>query len=194
MKIFNCIILFIILFSLLIADINIDNEIYIDENTLAEARNISIEKLLEYESIAIAITDHEEKIRFYLIMAIEIESRIKELDKKFYSQKLFYINKINEYEHNLNLPVHSLDILNVDLSEVPALSTQETVYGDYYQNKKRIQLASLIYIKKKTIYRTPLDTCKNYFLALDQLYHCITLNDFRVALESYYAAVKKMAS
>ena len=83
-------------------------------------------------------------------------------------------------------------MIQVDLDDIPVLNTQKPVYGDYYQNKKRVQLASLIYIQKNTAYRTPLNTYRNYFLALDQLYHCITLNDFRAGVESYDAAVKKI--
>ena len=192
MKIINCIRLFIILFSLLIAATNTEDEIYIDENILGEARKIPTEKLLKYERIVDAIHDQADKTRFYLIMAMEIERRIKDLDHKFYSQKIFYIDKINEYEHDLNLPIHSLDMIQVDLDDIPVLSTQQPVYGDYYQNKKRIQLASLIYIQKNTAYHAPLNIYRNYFLALDQLYHCITLNDFRAGVESYDAAVKKI--
>ena len=116
MKIISCIRLFIILFSLLIAVTNTEDEIYIDENILREARKISTEKLLEYESIVGAIHDQDDKTRFYLIMAMEIERRIKEMDHKFYSQNFFYIDKINEYEHDLNLPVHSLDLPRTSLT------------------------------------------------------------------------------
>ena len=101
MKIINCIRLFIILFSLLNASTNTKDEIYIDENILGEARKIPTEKLLKYESIADVMHDQANKTRFYLIMAMEIERRIKELEHKFYLQNNFYIDKINEYEHEL---------------------------------------------------------------------------------------------
>ena len=94
MKIINCIRLFIILFSLLIAATNTEDEIYIDENILREARKIPTEKLLKYESIVDAIHDQADKTRFYLIMAMEIERRIKELDHKFYSQIFFILIKL----------------------------------------------------------------------------------------------------
>ena len=94
MKIINCIRLFIILFSLLIAATNTEDEIYIDENILGEARKIPTENLLKYENIAVAIHDQADKTRFYLIMAMEIERRIKELDHKFYSQIFFILIKL----------------------------------------------------------------------------------------------------
>ena len=191
--IINFIRIFIFLFSLLIADSYTGDEIYLDENILDKISTISTKQLLKYDSIADTMSEQDDKTHFYLIIAIEIERRIKELDNKFYLQQFFYIDKINEYEHVLNLPVHSLDTIHVDLGDIADISIQETVTGDYYQNKKRVQLASLIYIKKNTAYyRNPIETYRNYFLALFQLYSSITLNDFRLGLESYYTAVNKI--
>ena len=192
-NIINFIRIIIILFSLLIADTYTEDEIYLDENILDKVSTISIKQLLKYESIADTISEQDDKSHFYLIIAIEIERRIKAMDNKFYSQQFFYIDKINEYEHVLNLPVHLLDTIHVDLGDIADISIQETVTSDYYQNKKRVQLASLIYIQKNTAYyRNPIEIYRNYFLALFQLYSSITLNDFRLGLESYYTAVNKI--
>ena len=184
--------LFIILFSLLISGENSEGENYRDELLLGELGKISTKHILKYEKIAIHLSNQEDKSHFYLIMALEIEQRTKELKHKFYSYQDYYINKINEYETELNLPNYSIYIPKIDLGNEQLSNETYTINEEYNLNKKRVRRASHIYLQQLRLYITSLKTHRNYFQALDRLYHCSTLDDFRLGNKLYDTEIKKI--
>jgi len=184
--------LFIILFSLLISGEDSEGENYGDELLLGELGKISTKHILKYEKIAIHLSNQEDKSYFYLIMALEIEQRTEELKNKFYSYQDYYINKIFEYETVLNLPNYSIYILKIDLGNVQLSNETYTINEEYNLNKKRVRRASHIYLQQLRTYITSLTTHRNYFQALDKLYHCSTLDDFRLGNKLYDTEIKKI--
>ena len=184
--------LFIILFSLLISGEDSKGENYGDELLLGELGKISTKHILKYEKIAIHLSNQEDKSYFYLIMALEIEQRTEELKNKFYSYQDYYIKKNNEYETVLNLPNYSIYILKIDLGNVQLSNETYTINEEYHLNKKRVRRASHIYLQQLRLYITSLTTHRNYFQALDKLYHCSTLYDFRLVNKLYYTEIKKI--
>ena len=146
MKILELINIVLISVTMLSADTDAGDEIYEDENILRLIRKLSIEKLLEYESIADTMSSRDDKTRFYLMIATEFEHRIEVLDKNFYLLQKFYIGKINKYEHDLNLPVNQLNMIPIDLkyNQIP-----KNMDINYYKNKNQTKRAALIYIQKK---------------------------------------------
>ena len=184
--------LFIILFSLLISGENSEGENYRDELLLVELGKISTKHILKYEKIAIHLSNQEDKSYFYLIMALEIEQRTEELKNKFYSYQDYYMNKIFEYETVLNLPNYSIYILKIDLGNVQLSNETYTINEEYNLNKKRVRRASHIYLQQLRLYITSLKTHRNYFQALDKLYHCSTLDDFRLGNKLYDTEIKKI--
>ena len=184
--------LFIILFSLLISGENSEGENYRDELLLGELGKISTKHILKYEKIAIHLSNQEDKSYFYLIMALEIEQRTEDLENKFYSYQDYYINKINKYETVLNLPNYSIYILKIDLGNVQLSHETYTINEEYNLNKKRVRRASHIYLQQLRLYITSLKTHRNYFQALDKLYHCSTLDDFRLGNKLYKTEINKI--
>ena len=184
--------LFIILFSLLISGENSEGENFRDELLLGELGKISTKHILKYEKIAIHLSNQEDKSYFYLIMALEIEQRTEELKNKFYSYQDYYINKINKYETVLNLPNYSNYILKIDLGNVQLSNETYTINEEYNLNKKRVRRASHIYLQQLRLYITSLTTHRNYFQALDKLYHCSTLDDFRLGNKLYDTEIIKI--
>ena len=185
--------LFIILFSLLISGENSEGENYRDELLLGELGKISTKHILKYEKIAIHISNQEDKSHFYLIMALEIEQRTEDLKNKFYSYQNYYINKINKYETVLNLPNYSIYIPKIDLNNIQLSNATYTLNVEYNLNiKKRVRRASHIYLQQLGLYITSLNTHRNYFQALDKLYHCTTLYDFRLGNKLYETEINKI--
>ena len=184
--------LFIILFSLLISGEDSKGENYGDELLLGELGKISTKHILKYEKIAIHLSNQEDKSYFYLIMALEIEQRTEDLKNKFYSYQDYYINKINKYETVLNLPNYSIYIPKIDLGNVQLSNETYTINEEYNLNKKRVRRASHIYLQQLRLYITSLKTHRNYFQALDKLYHCSTLDDFRLGNKLYDTEIKKI--
>ena len=184
--------LFIILFSLLISGEDSEGENYGDELLLGELGKISTKHILKYEKIAIHLSSQEDKSHFYLIMAMEIEQRTEYLKNKFYSYQDYYINKINEYETVLNLPNYSIYIPKIDLGNVQLSNETYTINEEYNLNKKRVRRASHIYLQQLRLYITSLKTHRNYFQALDKLYHCSTLDDFRLGTKLYDTEIIKI--
>ena len=184
--------LFIILFSLLISGENSEGENYRDELLLGELGKISTKHILKYEKIAIHLSNQEDKSHFYLIMALEIEQRTEELKHKFYSYQDYYINKINEYETELNLPNYSIYIPKIDLNNIQLSNATYTLNVEYNLNIKRVRRASHIYLQQLGLYITSLNTHRNYFQALDKLYHCTTLYDFRLGNKLYETEINKI--
>ena len=184
--------LFIILFSLLISGENSEGENYRDELLLGELGKISTKHILKYEKIAIHLSNQEDKSHFYLIMALEIEQRTEELKHKFYSYQDYYINKINDYETGLNLPNYSIYIPKIDLNNIQLSNATYTLNVEYNLNIKRVRRASHIYLQQLRLYITSLTTHRNYFQALDKLYHCTTLYDFRLGNKLYETEINKI--
>ena len=184
--------LFIILFSLLISGEDSEGENYGDELLLGELGKISTKHILKYEKIAIHLSNQEDKSHFYLIMALEIEQRTEELKHKFYSYQDYYINKINEYETVLNLPNYSIYIPKLDCDNVQLLNENYIINEEYSLNKNRVRKASHIYLQQLRLYITSLKTHRNYFQALDKLYHCSTLDDFRLGNKLYETEINKI--
>ena len=185
--------LFIILFSLLISGENSEGENYRDELLLGELGKISTKHILKYEKIAIHISNQKDKSHFYLIMALEIEQRTEDMKNKFYSYQDYYINKINDYETGLNLPNYSIYIPKIDLGDIQLSNATYTLNVEYNLNiKKRVRRASHIYLQQLGLYITSLNTHRNYFQALDKLYHCTTLYDFRLGNKLYETEINKI--
>ena len=182
----------IILFSLLISSEDSERENYRDEHLLGELGKISTKHILKYEKIAIHLSNQEDKSYFYLIMALEIEQRTEDLKNKFYSYQNYYINKINKYETVLNLPNYSIYIPKIDLGNVQLSHETYTINEEYNLNKKRVRRASHIYLQQLRLYNTSLKTHRNYFQALDKLYHCTTLYDFRLGNKLYETEINKI--
>ena len=182
----------IILFSLLISSEDSERENYRDEHLLGELGKISTKHILKYEKIAIHLSNQEDKSHFYLIMALEIEQRTKELKHKFYSYQDYYINKINEYETELNLPNYSIYISKIDLGNVQLSNEKYIINEEYNLNKNRAWEASYIYLQQLRLYITSLNTHRNYFQALDKLYHCSTLDNFRLGNKLYDIEINKI--
>ena len=184
--------LFIILFSLLISGENSEGENYRDELLLGELGKISTKHILKYENIAIALSNQEDKSHFYLIMALEIEQRTEDMKNKFYSYQDYYINKINDYETGLNLPNYSIYIPKIDLNNIQLSNATYTLNVEYNLNIKRVRRASHIYLQQLRLYTTSLNAHRNYFQALDKLYHCTTLYDFRLGNKLYETEINKI--
>ena len=182
----------IILFSLLISSEDSERENYRNEHLLGELGKISTKHILKYEKIAIHLSNQEDKSHFYLIMALEIEQRTKELKHKFYSYQDYYINKINEYETELNLPNYSIYIPKIDLGNVQLSNEKYIINEEYNLNKNRAWEASYIYLQQLRLYITSLNTHRNYFQALDKLYHCSTLDNFRLGNKLYDIEINKI--
>jgi len=182
----------IILFSLLISSEDSERENYRNEHLLGELGKISTKHILKYEKIAIHLSNQEDKSHFYLIMALEIEQRTKELKHKFYSYQDYYINKINEYETELNLPNYSIYIPKIDLGNVQLSNEKYIINEEYNLNKNRAWEASYIYLQQLRLYITSLNTHRNYFQALDKLYHCSTLDNFRLGNKLYDIEIDKI--
>ena len=182
----------IILFSLLISSEDSERENYRNEHLLGELGKISTKHILKYEKIAIHLSNQEDKSHFYLIMALEIEQRTKELKHKFYSYQDYYINKINEYETELNLPNYSIYIPKIDLGKVQLSNEKYIINEEYNLNKNRAWEASYIYLQQLRLYITSLNTHRNYFQALDKLYHCSTLDNFRLGNKLYDIEINKI--
>jgi len=182
----------IILFSLLISSEDLERENYRDEHLLGELGKISTKHLLKYEKIAIHLPNQEDKSHFYLIVALEIEQRTEELKHKFYSYQDYYINKINEYETVLNLPNYSIYISKINLGNVQLSNEKYIINEEYILNKNRAWEASHIYLQQLRLYITSLNTHRNYFQALEKLYHCKTLENFRLGDKLYNTEINKI--
>ena len=182
----------IILLSLLISSEDSERENYRNEHLLGELGKISTKHILKYEKIAIHLSNQEDKSYFYLIMALEIEQRTEDLKNKFYSYQDYYINKINKYETVLNLPNYSNYILKIDLGNVQLSNETYTINEEYNLNKNRAWEASYIYLQQLRLYITSLNTHRNYFQALDKLYHCNTLDNFRLGNKLYDIEINKI--
>ena len=182
----------IILFSLLISSEDSERENYRDEHLLGELGKISTKHILKYEKTAIHLSSQEDKSHFYLIMALEIEQRTEDMKNKFYSYQDYYINKINDYETGLNLPNYSIYIPKFDLNNIQLSNATYTLNVEYNLNIKRVRRASHIYLQQLGLYITSLNTHRNYFQALDKLYHCTTLYDFRLGNKLYETEINKI--
>ena len=182
----------IILFSLLISSEDSERENYRNEHLLGELGKISTKHILKYENIAIHLSNQEDKSHFYLIMALEIEQRTEDMKNKFYSYQDYYINKINEYETELNLPNYSIYIPKIDLGNVQLSNEKYIINEEYNLNKNRAWEASYIYLQQLRLYITSLNTHRNYFQALDKLYHCSTLDNFRLGNKLYDIEINKI--
>ena len=183
--------LFFIVFSLLLANSNNDGSGYIDFGLLNAASQIPTKEVLEYEKIASLMTNQNDRSRFYSVMAVEIQRRTDDLDQKFNSKKLFYIDKINLYEKELNLPQYVNKMSEIDLGELSNLNKKIDI-NTYIENKKNIDISAQIYRKKLMEYRRYLKNYRNYFIALDNLYYCITPIDFKESLYIYNKVVNKL--
>ena len=79
---------------------------YISNNILGEVNNISIDNLLDYKKISVAIEDEFDKARFHYIIAYEIDRRKKELDEKFnhqenkYKKAIMLLKQVNSLNNN----------------------------------------------------------------------------------------------
>ena len=188
MRIFSVKKIFLIPILALSLDIGISSEIYMDKNILSSVREIPIEALLKYENITEIMQNKEDRVRIYLMIAVEIERRIEELDKKFYSQQKFYIDKIYKHEYDLNLPIHHLNMIPIDLKNNQFPENRDL---NYYKNKNRTKKASLIYIQKNYAYQKALGDLEVYYQAIQELYNSNKLEDYKNSLKKYLNIIKK---
>ena len=177
---------FFFTFSLLFASSNNEGISDINFSLLNTASQIPTKEVLEYEKIASLMTNQNDRYRFYSIIAVEIEKRIDDLDQKFNSKKLFYIDKINLYEKELGLPQHVNKMPRIDFGNLSNFNK------NYIENKKNVDILAQIYRKKLMKYRIYLKNYRNYFIALDNLYYCITPVDFKESLYIYNKVVNKL--
>ncbi len=185
---------FFITFSLLLPNSNDEEISDINFSVLNAASEISTKEVLEYEKIAVLITNQNDRSRFYSVMAVEIQRRTDDLDQKFNQKKLFYFDKINLYEAELNLPQYVNKMPKIDFGELFDLNKQIIHLDTYIENKNNVKLSAEIYRKKIIEYRKHLKIYRNYFIALDNLYYCITTIDFKESLYIYNKVVNKLFS
>ena len=181
-----------IAFSLISANTSNAADTYIGHGVLTAASQISTKKILDYENIASIIQDDFDRSRFYSIMSIEIQRRIKELDNKFEQKKIFYIDKINMFEEDLNLPRYVKNLPEADMSKLPILENKLIFSNSYSLNKKNVEEVSKVYRKKLIIYRKVLKNYRNYFIALDKLYYCISAPDFQDNIITYNQVIQHL--
>tara|TARA_B100000945_G_scaffold320077_1_gene329017 strand:+ start:185 stop:739 length:555 start_codon:yes stop_codon:yes gene_type:complete len=173
-------------FSLLIANSNLEKNLQFDQSTIQEIREISTEKLLKYEQIALALPSEFEKTRFYYIIAYEIERRIKKIDKSFNH----YVIKINEYEYKLNLYKHHIKI---DLPSLHLIFEQNySSIENLHQSKTKAKFASSIYKERIIYYSNYFNDYKKYYNALKKLYYSTDVDEFNQSLKYYYLTVKNI--
>tara|TARA_B100000945_G_C20159593_1_gene492522 strand:- start:74 stop:619 length:546 start_codon:yes stop_codon:yes gene_type:complete len=178
-------------FSLLLANSNNDGSGYIDFGLLNAVSQIPTKEVLEYEKIASLMTNKNDRSRFYSVMAVEIQRRTDDLDQKFNSKKLFYIDKITFYEKELSLPQYVNKMSGIDLGELSNLNKKIDI-NTYIESKNNIDILAKIYRKKLMEYRRYLKNYRNYFIALDNLFYCITPIDFKESLYIYNKVVNKL--
>ena len=136
-----------IAFSLISANASKAEDFYIGHGVLKASSQISTKKILDYENIASIMPDDYDRSRFYSIMSIEIQRRIKELDNKFEQKKIFYIDKISMFEEDLNLPRYVKNLPEADISDLPVLENKLILSNSYSLNKKNVEEVSKVYIK-----------------------------------------------
>ena len=73
---------------------------YFSSNIVEEVKKISLNNLLDFKKIAVAIEDKFDKAKFHYIIAYEIDHRKKELDEKFRRKEEKYQQDIINYENN----------------------------------------------------------------------------------------------
>ena len=185
---------FFITFSLLLPNSNDEGISDINFSVLNAASEISTKEVLEYEKIAVLMTNQNDRSRFYSVMAVEIQRRTDDLDQKFNKKKLFYFDKINLYEAELSLPQYVNKMPKIDFGELFDLNKQINHLDTYIENKNNVELSAEIYRKKIIEYRKYLKKYRNYFIALDNLYYCITPIDFKESLYLYNKVVNKLFS
>lgn len=143
---------------------------YLSKNILGKVQNISIDKLLDYKHIALTIENPFDKARFYHLITFEISRRKKDLDKKFNSQKIKYLETIEEYENDLNLTPHQYindtpqfnhTFQTIDISE-------ETINKELH--RMQAELARTQFIAGYKYYRKQIDLYKQHIVTLRKLY------------------------
>ena len=70
---------------------------YFSSDIVVEVKKISLNKLLDFKKIAVAIEDEMDKAKFQNIIAYEIDRRKKELDEKFRLKEEKYQKDIINY-------------------------------------------------------------------------------------------------
>jgi len=143
---------------------------YLSNNILEEVKIISLNKLLDYKKIAVALEDEFDKARFYYIIAYEIARRQKELDEKFTQHENKYQQSIVSYENELNLSPYQytderprFDYIYQDIN-----ITEETINKDIHRIQADLARTQFIYGYK--YYRNRLDNYKKYLITLRELY------------------------
>ena len=143
---------------------------YLSNNILEEVKIISLNKLLDYKKIAVALEDEFDKARFYYIIAYEIARRQKELDEKFTQHENKYQQSIVSYENKLNLSHYQykderprFDYIYQDIN-----ITEETINKDIHRIQADLARTQFIYGYK--YYRNRLDNYKKYLITLRELY------------------------
>ena len=92
----------------------------------------------------------------------------------------------------MNLPNYSIYIPKLDFNNVQLSNENYIINEEYSLNKNRVRKASHIYLQQLRLYITSLNTHRNYFQALDKLYHCTTLYDFRLGNKLYETEINKI--
>ena len=158
---------------------------YLSNNILEEVKIISLNKLLDYKKIAVALEDEFDKARFYYIIAYEIARRQKELDERFTQLENKYQQSIVSYENELNLSPYQytderprFDYIYQDIN-----ITEETINKDIHRIQADLARTQFIYGYK--YYRNHLDNYKKYLITLRELYKYKVIENKENQIEYY---------
>ena len=152
--------------------VGLDQDPYLSGNIIASVQDISISKLLDFKKISAAIHDNFDKARFHYIIAYEIDSRLKELDNKFYTHEKKYHKIINRYENELDLTPYrySDDRPRFDYTYQSTEINDETIANEIHRIQADLARTQFIHVYK--YYRKRLDNYKNYLSTLRELFAC----------------------
>ena len=164
---------------------SIPEDPYFSSNIAKEVKNISLNKLLDFKKIAVAIEDKFDKAKFHYIIAYEIDHRKKELDEKFRRKKEKYQKDIINYENNLSLTHYQYmdERPRFDHVYQSADITEENISNDIH--RVQAELARTQFILGYKYYRRRLDNYKNHLITLQELYKYKVIESKENRIEYY---------
>ena len=166
---------------------------YLSSNIVEEVKKISLNQLLDFKKIAVAIENKFDKAKFHYIIAYEIDRRKKELDKKFTNQEIKYQKAIRSYEEELSLaPYQYVDERpRFDHVYQSAYISEETISNDIH--RVQADLARTQFVQGYKYYRRRLDNYKNYLTTVRELYKYKVIENKDNKIE-YYSNFSKNVS
>ena len=179
-------VIIILLYSFLVGnDINEYDNNYL-QNLLFSVGEIEIDHLLEYEVIAKNIPNEEDKSYFYKIIAIEFESRIEKLNKKYTLKKNIYIDKIIKYEEQLRLPSYCFDLETVNYNKNKLIKSRSS-------NSNRVWRLSRKYVRDFNLLKSNLKKYRDYYNVLNDLFLCNNVITLKKNLKNYRLEIRKIS-